>query len=97
MRPFLRFRPWGSQALAEAPPPYSVNMWPEAQRVCHFQERCIVPLARPHSPVPPAPHGFGMGVSRRRFSSAHGRPDSSWKRTRLRGKSSGKSYALLLW
>ena len=34
----------------------------EAQRVCQFQERCIVPRAGPHSLVPPAPHGFGMGV-----------------------------------
>ena len=30
------------------------------------------------------------------FSSAHGRADSSWKRTRHRGKSSGKSYVLLV-
>ena len=34
----------------------------EAQRVHHFQERCIVPRVGPHPLVPPAPHGFGVGV-----------------------------------
>ena len=37
VRPFLRFRPWGSQALAEAPPPYSVNMWPRPSESASFR------------------------------------------------------------
>ena len=67
----------------------------QARVLSQLQQRRHVPRAGPRPLVPPAPHGPGP-VSRRRLGSAHGRPDSSWKRTSRCGKSSGKSSVLLL-
>ncbi len=47
----------------------------------------------------PGPFGYrrGQGFGGGRTISDHDRPDSSWNRTSLLAKSSGKSWVLLLW
>ena len=62
VRPFFAFRALGVAGPRRSAASLIGEYVAEAQRVCQFHERGIVPRAGPHSLAPPAPDGFGMGV-----------------------------------